>query len=251
MTPEFHYRANGLALGGTLSQQPLKTQAASILPWIGGKGQAVVQSFSAADGAVTFECANTWVSGYKDDESGVYQTTVRVVIHELNLSHGLITVDAIDAILNSRHPVGDEPSIVPTVAISGLKIMGKAFPPRTHSVLLQNTRMSALRALVDHPLVDPEGQPIDFAPPSLERAAPGDQWRMTSLFECWQEGDPHSPAVGGAGGLSIPGGGSLFLGDLLISPESRRLTVLRAELEGDCPGTVVAGYLETNGHWYP
>ena len=250
---EFQYRANGLALAGQLSQpsnETLLAQAACVLTPIGGVGSAELLDFtSATPKAVSFTRAATYVSGALDADQ-VHRTSVRVTIEGLDVADGLVTADRIEAVLASDHAVGTlEPNITPTFAAVGLKVLGQPFTPRFQNILRDHTSVSALSSTLKKKgapaLADPGGKALS--------AALAGKWSRTSTFQSWQATDPGIAAEpgGGACGLRIPGRGTLFLGDYLISTDSRRFTVLRVELEGSFEGTIVVAYLETNGHWYP
>jgi hypothetical protein len=47
----------------------------------------------------------------------------------------------------------------------------------------------------------------------------------------------------------VPGFGTIFVGELLITEDSRRLTLLRLELGSDLGGDVACAAVESNGIW--
>ena len=231
----FLYRANGLAVTGRVSRpvaEVLQAQGASVLAPIGGDGMAALPAFASASGAVGFQSAVTTVAGHANAPDRA-QSTVNVVIRGLDLGNGLVTADGIDLILNSDHELGKDADITPSVAFDNLRILGQPFAPSLQQAVFTKTTWPALLA-------------SDLSP-----AEDGTGWISTSLFLPWQAGDPGVAAGGGGCGLRVPGRGTVYLGEYLVSSESRRLSLLRVELEGTYAGSVVVGYAETNGHWYP
>jgi hypothetical protein len=235
MSSVFLYRANGLAVTGRVSRpvaEVIQAQGASVLAPIGGDGMAALPAFTSASGALGFLSAVTTVAGHENAPDRA-QSTVNVVIRGLDLGNGLVTADGIDLILNSDHVKGQDAEITPTVAFDNLRIMGQPFAPTPQEVLFNKTTYPAVLA-------------SGFSP-----AEPGSGWISTSLYLPLPTGDSGVAAAVDGCSLRVPGRGTVYLGEYLVNHESRRLSLLRVELEGTYSGSLVVGYAETNGHWYP
>jgi hypothetical protein len=235
MSSVFLFRANGLAVTGRVSRpvaEVLQAQGASVLAPIGGDGMAALPAFTSPSGAVRFQGAVTTVAGHVDAPDRA-QSTVNVVIRGLDLGSGLVTADGIDLILNSDHVQGQQAEITPNVAFDNLRILGQPIVPTRREVLFTKTTYPALLQS------------------GLGPVEAGSGWISTSLYLPLPPDDSGLAAGGDGCSLRVPGRGTVYLGEYLVNHESRRLSLLRVELEGTFAGSLVVGYAETNGHWYP
>jgi hypothetical protein len=62
-------------------------------------------------------------------------------------------------------------------------------------------------------------------------------------------GDPYPGATIEQHVVTVPDFGKIFFGEILITDQSRRLTMVRLELGSPIGGVVACGEVETNGSW--
>lgn len=223
-TSRFLYHAQGIGLGGFLSSpadEALETQAAVSLPITGGYGRAASRDYSF-HGFVSLREAHSYVSG-KKSRTGIHETLVTSVVEGLNILD-VVTADRIVARLvsSSSGAIGEQPKI---------GTIGSYFV---------NLRIKGVPVNVD--LFD-EPEPVKAAPPSDKKQSP-----MACLPML--RGLPHGLQryETGPNSLYIPEFGSIYLGELIVSQESKRLTMLRVELGCSAQGSVSSGTVEGDGH---
>lgn len=246
---EFQYRANALALSGEVSYPApgiVLAQAASVLPPTGGLGTIELGPYAAPARALAYTSASTTVRSRVDPATSHLQTFVNVTIRGLDVANGFVIADRIEANLFSDHDPADGTSdIRPSFASTGLVINGQPCAPVVERSLSANTTWDQLAKLTQ-PLKSPSGTHLTF-----DDTTKG-TWQKAPLFE------PVFPPLvttgyspGDGCTLMVAGRGTVVLGEYMITSDSRRLTVIRLDLEGLFEGQVVVGYGETNGHWYP
>ena len=76
-------------------------------------------------------------------------------------------------------------------------------------------------------------------------------WHRSSKIGRGDTAVPAGSTMNGEHGILIPGFGVVYFGEYLITPTSRRLTMLRIELGCPITGSIVCGYVDANGHWDP
>jgi hypothetical protein len=75
--------------------------------------------------------------------------------------------------------------------------------------------------------------------------------KCTIVEEIAWEGAPHPTATIHGNVVRVPNFGKIYFGELFISGEARRLTMVRFQLGSEDGGEVTAGEGETNGSTYP
>lgn len=270
----FLYRANALALGGRLSRPdaaPILSQASVVLPIDGGRGQ--VESGPFRHGAlVAFERAWAQVVGSRPKPDGPYETLSQVTVEGLNVQD-MVTADRLVARLVSRHPGAGEPRIIPLGStFENLRIAGR--PVHYDDLTSLFTTRGTFSSVRDGYAKDeafqklarsafwwggcPDPLPADAPVEVRERA----EWlaKNASAYPPLSHGTAQAAIVANVrvegletygNCVAVPGFGRVYLGELLIQEDSRRLTMLRIDL--GCPeeGTIVVDAAETNGHTYP
>lgn len=243
------FQANATGVAGQFVR-PFKDviipiQAASALPVDGGFGSSRVDGFRHED-ILSFGSAYTEVSG-TEIEDGVYETVALSVVENLNLLD-VVHCDRIVGKLTGRHVVPGENSIVPTSSVfEGLRIGDQLFdkldlapdffatpPHSTWSGLLAAVENDDERKLLA-PLAlgAPNGDPVSLLISE----------RRNLLGFGIAFGAPQS--------FTVANFGTVHLGEFFCEPTSRRLIMLRAELDGAVHGSVVVGDPIVQGVPYP
>jgi hypothetical protein len=223
----FLYHAQGMALGGFLTapvDEFIETQAAVSLPITGGYGRADSKDYRFRD-FVSLREAHTYVTGKKktpliptqDESAATYETLVTCVVEGLNILD-VVTADRIVARLVSKGSGDVHKS--PEISTIG-----------SHFV---NLRIKGHEVKVDFPSEDTKTL---------------DTNTRTFVSKSILQNTPHGfQRDGDVDSLYIPHFGSIYLGELIVSPESRRLTMLRVELGCSADGSVAVGTVEGDGH---
>lgn len=241
-TSRFIYHAQGMALGGFLDrpmEEAIETQAAVSLPITGGYGTARSAHFRHRD-LISFHSAHSHVSGRKSVDGSSFETLVTSVVEGLNILD-VVTADRIVGRITASHPNEDntEPCITPV---------------GSHFVNLRvNGREPRFKWLANHfeECENYEGVTRRFAQ-NLESAGQG--WREKDFFPVYlaqdltlDDDDPEQ----GRNFLEIPHIGRIYLGELIVTRQTRRLTMLRVELGCPGKGSVCASSVEGDGHRIP
>ena len=272
MAKTFFFHGHGVGLGGVITrpfQHLIDSKGAASLPITGGKATAAfgkhvvpdVKDPKSADlpKVVSIEETLTEVQGTLDADN-VYRTRVTTTVHGLNV-RDRVTADLVVAkLLTEHYPNEDEPRIsVAGSEIKNLKVDGVPVEVDFHLSLFEehNTHAKFKNRFDDDANfrtqmrrqflwgdVDGDGVP-DF----LE-----EQYKFTNAQKSLPESKgivPCSVVKGVKGGkgfrafnhvLVIPDFGKLFLGELLMQPQARQLTMMRFEL-----GSPVAGRISVSG----
>lgn len=230
-------------------------QAASSLPSNGGRSSSRVDKFQHGH-ILSFDAAYTDVRG-AETEDGVFETVATSVVEGFNLLD-VVKCDRIVGTLTGRHPLGFENVIVPAGSVfeglragenffERLEVAPAYFNEPEHATwtglegALENEQDRRLLAATTLP--DANGDPVPLPP--------GGQ-RTGLLGFCIALGKPTEESPLGAPLIfSVPNFGTVHLGEFFCEPTSRRLTMLRVELNGALQGQVVAGDPIVDGEPYP
>ncbi len=239
--------------------EAIPIQAASALPSEGGRGSSRVDGFRHKD-ILSFGSAYTEVGG-AEMEDGVFETVALSVVENFNLL-GVVTCDRIVGKLTGRHPGGlqgpAENYIVPAGSVfEGLRIGDTFFEKLDVAPDLFNTPelsswtglLAALENDRERRLLEPLSLPAPNGDP-VPLPIPGQ--RADLLGFCIALGKPTQESVLGAPlSFTVPDFGTVHLGEFFCEPTSRRLIMLRIELDGALRGQVVAGDPIVDGGPYP
>lgn len=262
----FWFRGNAAAFGGRLVGpvcETLDVQGSSVLPPAGGFASVTVGPFNHRN-IVAFERATSTVSGHKTDHHGVTtsDTLVTVALEGLNILN-MVTADRVVARLTSSHSGEEdaEPHMLPLGSyFENLRIGGVSIAATPRPELVEQGGYAQLTGARPSRSVDAQGKE-DAAEESAGRGGAAlrsgppfeDRYVLISLFDTDDIGRSLSGGceVKEDHGIYLPGFGTIYLGEYLVSRHARRLTMLRAELGCPVEGTMEAGTGETNGHWHP
>jgi hypothetical protein len=249
--PRFHYHAHALALQGEIThpfQEKLEPQAPSAVSPFGGFGTARADPFNLKEVISHRGARSRTEAGYNPNTDEHY-ALANVVLDGLNLSD-VVTADSIVARVAAVHSTRQpEPAISPAGSmIQGLRIFGHL----VELIPLVSTyhTHSTMQGLRDHYKNDPQYQ-SDFhtdayigkqsdVPPKKQKFFPWlnhkpdgalPEFRGHTIVPLFRIKDPQIPGVEVHGNvIHIDNFGRIRLGELVISCEERRVTMLHADL---------------------
>ncbi len=280
LTRRFVFRGNASAFGGRLYRPKdiiLEVPGASCLSVVGGRSRSSMRSLKFG-GIIKIGAASTLAEGLFDntkqalahtfkkipEDALTSTTTVNAQLADLAIgSKPLLTAKKVQATFKGRSPrEGDEPSLVLTkeTTIDGLTIDGFKLRVEFNLSPFQeyDTRAKLVAAANDPEFVKKHGDNFLMTvqdgnvPP-----APGRLFERNGVIHAtivrsirWV-GAAHPTVTINHNTIVVPDFGSVFVGEMLISASSRRLTMLRFKLGspqgGDCAGIDI----DTNGSWSP
>jgi hypothetical protein len=272
----FSYKATAAAFGGQMElpyPDLLEVQAPTALPPSGGRGSAHAENFRYGQiengryvHIASFGAAQTEVFGARKqvDRGGarvtLFETLATVTVTDLRIgdstSHVLTAGKIVGQLTSSRTSDEDTPIQHVESRIERLQIDGQDVPLDLHDGLLKCPTFSSLVEQSYQgfrpPVLDHKGEPLRWTPPAG-----------------WKKGDPHpdvllrmsvfrEPPAVKPPLVALPGGCRIVvekngkkwvitLGDLEVTPNSRRLTMLRVDMEPNQKGTLVAAVVEGDG----
>lgn len=268
----YFYHAHAIALGGRIGSTPLNVEQGSCaLAVTGGEAEAKKVSFS--DDGITFQSSDCKVAGGLTYPRGlnVWTTEASVVIQKLNL-FGRVTADTIEARINSEYRAGDyeASTVISRSKFDNLQIDGKPLQIETSEDLswryptfgsmdtdFQNefSKPWVLATLV--------GRGLDVKTantPDLRDAfdSYGEQNSLPSLKSLVLCSFVTKISGGGFNSwgpiVAIPDLGDLYLGEVIVWPWMRCLTMFRLALrdkDGKPSGAVSGGSAGTGGGTWP
>lgn len=278
--PVYYFQAEANTFGGFLQTPEPKTipaQASVSLPPVGGYAAAQTGAFNL-DQIVSVKSTYARVAGRKVDDNGGVSTLVTSVIEGLNILE-VVTAERIVAQLTVEAPaleVKDGRRVMPRRRISlagsrfeGLRIGGIDAAPTFNQTLL---RLRCKEKLDDAPL--PPNTWYTCQQVGIEQAKrlvrgsddtryDGMAWLRNrydwmespdqglTLCSLVDEIDSCVPGTCLGHVVDIPDFGRIFLGELLVSPLSVQLTMIRAELGCTVNGGLGGAHVNSNGTTVP
>jgi len=275
----FRHDASAAAVGGYFTlpfTEPLEVQASSVLAPVGGYGSARVEGFRFQE-IVSFDAGYSQVSGIQHQVDGttVHETLVSAVVEGLNILD-MITADRVVARLASEYPAGtpsDELSFLPVgsyfvnLRIAGVLVgdAGGELHPRP-DLLAVDDRQQATMSFIQRTCVerkgiqDAGGKPVSAfhdgpgkpRPPLRDadgKPISGPQKRLRlPLFDLSGYEIPGATTQAGEGcRIEVPNFGAIILGEFVVSPAERRLTMIIVELHSPDKGELAVGPIRGNG----
>jgi hypothetical protein len=251
----FHYHAHGLALSGSFTRpisRSIEVQAPTVLPTIGGYGNARVENFRL-DHHVQFKAGYSHVAGskYQKDDKEFYTTLVTATVEGLNfldvLTAGRIVVRA-----SAYHVLPDDESHFSFVGstVENLKIGGHPVDIEYNDRLFAHldTVAKVKKELeTDKEFKKMAEDPFHTGTPTKLPESHGEI--LCSLVKRIKTNAPGVTVEGHA--LVIPGFGRVYIAEALLSSCKRTLTMLRFELGSPVEATAVAAQGGVNGHPWP
>ena len=270
----FVFRGNAAAFGGRFVRPDdvfLEMPGASSLPVVGGRS---VSSFTGpADrfkGYLSFESASTFAEGKFDDvkkaialthgkvleETLVTSTRVRAEINGLTVgTEKRLTVGRMVAELRSTSPrrPADEPTIpVGEVAIEGLAIDGYRLRVTfdCNPFIEHDTYAKLLRMVTKAAFAKQYGAQFFSGRGGSIKKRKQIHATIATRLEWEAEKNPRAEIVSN-NLIVVKDFGKIFIGEILISAGSRRLTGMRLELGSDGGGQAGGPDVDTNGSFSP
>jgi hypothetical protein len=244
----FLYRAQGLVGGGFL-QRPADEMidipgGAASLSINGGYNSSRIENFRHRD-IVSIGSGYSFVSGRRSVDGERFETVVTSVVENLNIL-GVVTAERIVARIASFHPDQDgvEPFITPMgTHFQGLRIGGREV---RFTSLADSFKGLETYSGIECKIRDDE----DFQ----RQIIPGKGWTEKGMMPlslvrdlCWGD-EEISPGVNF---IEIPDFGVVHLAELIVSQQTRRLTMVRVQLGCAVDGEFSAGDVEGDGHRVP
>jgi hypothetical protein len=268
----FYFHADANSLGGFIEkpfQKMVPAQASISLAAVGGHDTRRTEAFNFEE-IVSCRSAYTRVSGRQATTGGSASTLITSVVEGLNILE-VVTAERLVAQVSVEHKItGGFPLISFTGSLfEGLKIGGCDAPLTLNSSLLacgrgittspegiryplfQETGRQQAAKLVKSIEADEEQEEFRWLIGRygwMASAPPPDGFVLCSLVDVV---DPAIPGTSFGHVVEIPDFGRIFLGEILASPLSVRLSMIRAELGCGVSGGVNAAAAGGIGHMVP
>jgi|SRR5438477_158600 len=257
MEKRFAFHGNAVGAAGHIHKPDdsiIWVQGASSLPVVGGYSRSHIERVKFGD-VLFAESISTRTTGDYSEREKAYKTLANSVVKGLHIQ-GRLTADALEATLASTHPDEEsEPTIVPSgTHIVNLRIDGFPINVSVDVDLFTKyaTRESLSRAYAgDDAFFNHHGKRFQSSrhaqPPSTtNRQIPEVRGYITCsiVSEIRTE---HPKIIIDGHVLTLDGFGRIYLGELLITSVSRRLTLLRVKLGSPIEGDVACADVESNG----
>jgi hypothetical protein len=242
------FQANATGVAGQFVQpfnDVIPIQAASALPVHGGIGLSRVERFRHKD-ILSFDAAYTEVRG-AEIADGVFETVAMSVVENFDLLD-VVHCDRIVGQLTGTHPVPGENSIVPSGSFfEGLRIGNQIFPKlgvaHEYFRAREHSSWSGLLGSIENDLERALLEPLSLRAPNGDPVSLLLSERKGLLGFSIAEDVPRS--------FTVEDFGTVHLGEFFCQPTSRRLIMLRAELNGAVEGQVVLGDPIVDGEPFP
>jgi hypothetical protein len=251
----FHFHANGHALSGLFTRPVSKTiepQAPTVLPTIGGYGNARVENFRW-DHYVHFKAGYSHVAGskYQKDDKEFYATLVTATVEGLNVLD-VVTADRAVARGSAYYTLPDDESHFSFVGsvIENLKIGGHPVEIELNERLFAH--LATFAEVKKELETDKEFKKMTedpFQTGTRTKLSEGHGEILCSLVKNIKTNAPGVTVQGHA--LVVPDFGKVYLAEVLLGTCKRTLTMLRFELGSPVAGTVVAPQMVVNGQTWP
>jgi hypothetical protein len=265
----FHYHADASPLGGHIThpfEKIVHSQASTSLAQAGGHAESRIDSYQL-DNMVTSGPAYSHTTGVVNKKNGTWTTLVTSVVEDLNVFE-VVTADRIVSKLHVEYPQqGDHPrisiigskfvnlrvngeSINPILDIDLLKSESKGkFPDKhlTEEKIFNNKVSSHYKKITET-----KGAPEWLAGRHASMKSPESRKKkgyvLCSLVEELQ-GAKSGTSFGHV--LHVPGFGNVFFGELVVAPNSYRLTMMRIEMGCLAEGNISVASAFSNGAGIP
>jgi hypothetical protein len=275
----FIFRGNAAAIGGRIVRPTdliIDSSTASSLTVAGGRSRSQTKATRFGEW-ISVGGAATSAEGLFDDVKQLVEvthgrvaedtltTSTRVSADVTTLSVGdkpKLTIKRLRASLNAKSPAGSgEPAIAPgdETAIEGAAIGGHGLIVTLATTLFQkfDTRSKLLAAADDPQFVKRSGASLFMKAAVGGKAAPGEGRLISTSGTTYATivrsikwaAAPYPGAKIDQHVVTVPDFGKIFFGELLITDQSRRLTMLRLELGSPIGGFVACAEVESNGTW--
>ena len=267
----FHYHADASPLGGHIThpiENIIHTQASTSLAQAGGHAESRIESYRLDNSVtVTSGPAYSHTTGVLNKTTGTWTTLVTSVVENLNVLE-VVTADRIVSKLHVEYPVeGDHPriSIIGSKFVN-LRVNGESINPVLDIDLLtsESTGDFPEKHLMEEKvfnnkvsshykkIAETKGTPAWLAGRHVSMKSPeGRKKKGYVLCSLVAELQGAKPGTSFGHVLHVPGFGNIFFGELIISPNSYRLTMMRIEMGCLAEGNISAASAFSNGLLIP
>jgi hypothetical protein len=267
----FHYHADASPLGGHIThpfENIIHTQASTSLAQAGGHAESRIESYKLDNSVtVTSGPAYSHTTGVVNKTTGAWTTLVSSVVENLNVLE-VVTADRIVSKLHVEYPVeGDHPriSIIGSKFVN-LRVNGESITPVLDIDLLKSESNSDFpdKHLMEEKvfnnkvsshykkITETKGAPAWLAGRHASMKTPESRKKKGYVL-CSLVGELQGAKSGTSFGhvLHVPGFGNIFFGEIIIAPNSYRLTMMRIEMGCLAEGNISAGSVFSNGSGVP
>jgi hypothetical protein len=263
----FHYHADASPLGGHIThpiENIIHTQASTSLAQAGGHAESRIESYKLDNSVtVTSGPAYSHTTGVLNKKNGTWTTLVTSVVENLNVLE-VVTADRIVSKLHVEYPQeGDHPriSIIGSKYLN-LRVNGESINPVLDIDLLKSESKSEFpdKHLMDEKvfnnkvsshykkITETKGAPEWLARRHASMKSPESRKKkgyvLCSLVEELQGA---RPGMSFGHVLYVPGFGNIFFGELVVAPNSYRLTMIRIEMGCLADGNISVASAFSNG----
>jgi hypothetical protein len=250
----FHYHAYANAFSGRFTrpfEEQIDVQAASSLPATGGHGCARVESFQFRQ-FISFKKAYTHVSGAHQSEDNSNNTLVTAALEGLNMLD-VLTADRIVARLYSKHP---KASAEGRITMHGSKFENLSICGHPVNITLDLGLFEDIQTYeqAQKAFLDPASNFRKIAEEPFQDGQVVKPQGDNGVFLCSlvKHMDLDYPGVERCGhSLYVPGFGTVYFAEVLITHGQRTLTMLRFELGSTTSASGSATSATSNGRTYP
>jgi hypothetical protein len=273
------FHGDAVAVGGRVVRPKdvwFDPRCASTLPPVGGRTSAVIKA-RRFDKFLKFGSATSLAEGAFDDRKKHQQvtkgvgrqedlsatTTVRAAIGDLVVGiDPQLTIKRLRVSLISKSPEKPEGETIvgmgQDAAINGVAIGGhKLIIELNKTLFRENDTFTKLKRAAEdatymqnHAACLVVGATIDGKPQIGLIEVRGVVYGTIVQSIRWA-GKPYPGAVIDGHLVTVPEFGKIYLGEIFIARDSRRITLLRCEFGSPFGGNMGAGDVQDNGSWYP
>lgn len=258
----YYFRANAAAFGGVIQRptpENLETHGATSLPIVGGYASARSEKFRHRE-MFSFEAAYSQVTGTQSADGKFFDTLITSTVEGLNIA-GMVTADRVVARLSASHPNAD--NTVPEITLVGshfvnLRIAGCLVHLDSYASLLNelDSNVKLVKRFAENPKsltefgndagwskLPRESRTGDKDLPECKGVTPCSLFKNIRCSEgLW---------TAQANSIVVPQFGTVYLGEVLLSGMSRRLTMLRVDMGCPIKAQMSASIAEGDGHRVP
>jgi hypothetical protein len=251
----FNFHAHAHALSGTFTRpisKGIEPQAPTVLPTIGGYGNARVENFRF-DHYVHFKAGYSHVAGskYQKEDKEFHSTLVTATVEGLNYMD-VVTADRVVVRVSSYHVFPERESHFSFVGstIENLKVGGQPVEIDTNDRLFAH--LDTFDKVKKELETDKEFKKMaedPFQTGTRTKLFEGHGEILCSIVKAIRTNAPGVTVAGHA--LVIPNFGKVYIGEALLSSCKRTLSMLRFELGSPVAGDGVVAQGSGNGHPFP
>jgi hypothetical protein len=253
MENRYVFRGNAVGVAGRIHKPEdsiIWVQGASCLPVIGGYSQTRTAQSQFGD-VLSFNSVITRATGDYSEKEKAYKTLTHSEVKGLHVN-GRLTADTVETTLTATHPEKGTQStiVISETHITNLRIDG--FPVEVKFDTEMCGKLTTRKSLVDaykQPAFAKRYANRFLAADDVKRVK-GQIPETNGYIVCSIVSEVHTdhPKIVIDGHvLTLKGFGRIYLGELLIGPQSRRLTLLRLKLGSPVEGDIACAEVEGNG----